>query len=354
MTPDDPQFNQNLGAWLRARLTGVHTVEICQVVPPKSGYSAETMVIETLIDGVEQRFVLRRETADPPVYPVQNPAIEIEIDVQYRSMAAIAAATTQVPLASLIGFEADPAVLGAPFFVMAHVAGEVPIESPIYTAEGFFVDATPAQRRAMIDDGLRVLAALHAADWRAAGFEWLDAGPEPAGLGRQLRLWEEYTIRELAGREHPVVTDALVWLHANRPSDGSISLSWGDPRPGNIIWRDFRAVCATDFEAVSLAPPEHDLGWWLLFDRWSHEAMGVARLEGEPTRDEQREMYQRHAGRPVGDTHWHEVFAAVRYSAIVVRVMNRMVDRGQMPAEAVYWRDNHAVACLAELMAERQ
>ena len=57
-----------------------------------------------------------------------------------------------------------------------------------------------------------------------------------------------------------------------------------------------------------------------MFDRWVHESLGADRLPGEPTRDEQRARYAELVGRDVGDTYFHEVFAATRYTAIVVRV----------------------------------
>jgi hypothetical protein len=46
------------------------------------------------------------------------------------------------------------------------------------------------------------------------------------------------------------------------------------------------------------------------------------------------------------------VFAATRYAAIVVRVMNRLVGRGHLPADNTIWLRNPAADCLAELLAE--
>jgi aminoglycoside phosphotransferase (APT) family kinase protein len=87
-----------------------------------------------------------------------------------------------------------------------------------------------------------------------------------------------------------------------------------------------------------------------MFDRWSHEQSGASRRPGEPTREEQAEAYFEAAGRPAEPTRWYEAFAAARYCAIVVRVINRTVSRGLMPADNDYWEDNQATACLAELL----
>jgi aminoglycoside phosphotransferase (APT) family kinase protein len=279
------------------------------------------------------------------------PGVDIEVDIQYRCMAAVAQGG-KVPIAPLVGYEADPAVLGAPFFVMGFVGGEVPIESPPYTESGFFVDASPADRRRLIENGLTALAALHRMDWRTVGLEWLVPPGVTPGSAQQLHVWETYARRELDGRAHPLLEDALAWLHANLPTDETVGFCWGDPRPGNIIWQDFTPVCLTDFEAASIASPLQDLGWWLMFDRTMHP--DGTRLDGDPTRDEQREIYARAAGIDVPDTRFSEVFAGARYAAIVVRVMNRMVARGHLPADNTIWIENPATAALRELMEEQK
>jgi aminoglycoside phosphotransferase (APT) family kinase protein len=128
--------------------------------------------------------------------------------------------------------------------------------------------------------------------------------------------------------------------------------SWGDSRPGNIIYDGTRCACLTDFENASMAPPEMDLGWWLHFDRTMHEGVSAPRLAGEPTRAEQCELYARASARHLGDVHWFEVFAAVRYAMIVVRVVNRSVDQGRVPANNEAWLHNSIVDCLSQVLDE--
>lgn len=340
--------------WLTPRLGAEPGLVLdCFRRPEGSGFSAETQIFTARFTrgGEEQtqKLVLRRETPDPAVYPQQAPGHDVEIDIQYRVMRALRAHGA-VPVAPLLGYERDPAVLGQPFYVMAFVEGVVPIENPLYTTEGFFVDASPTDRRRMIEAGLRVLAELHAVDYVAAGLDWLVPPGVTPGSANQLDLWEQYCRRELGDRQHPLFDEAMAWLRPRVPEDPFVTLCWGDPRPGNIIWRDFTPVCLTDFEAVSIASPDQDLGWWLMFDHWVHETYGVERLEGEPTRDEQRAIYAAAAGREISDTTFHEVFAAARYAAIVVRVMNRAVARGLMPADQTVWLHNPATVCLDALL----
>ncbi len=342
-------------AWLADRLPGAGDFALDDFRRPQgSGFSAETQIFTARYrrDGTArtEKFVLRRETPDPAVYPRQAPGFDVEIDIQYRVMAALRAHSS-VPLAGLVGYEHDASLLGAPFFVMEFVDGVVPIENPLYTTEGFFVDASPEQRRTMVVNGLRTLSQIHAVDVQKAGLAWLVPSGVSPGTARQLDLWEGYARRELDDRRHPLFDEAVAWLRARVPEDPLVCLCWGDPRPGNVIWRDFTPVCVTDFEAVSVASPDQDLGWWLMFDHWVHDTAGVARLEGEPTRDEQRAIYAGFAGRDIPSTTFHEIFAATRYAAIVVRVMNRAVARGLMPADHTVWLQNPATVCLEHLLS---
>jgi aminoglycoside phosphotransferase (APT) family kinase protein len=346
----------NLQRWLAARLSGAEAVRLAPPRRLSGGYSAETVLLDATVQrgGAEraEKYVLRREMPEPAVYPVQAPGLDVEIEIQWRTMDALAR-HSRVPLAPLVGFERDASAIGSPFFVMGFVEGVVPGVAPPYAAQGFFAEAKPEQRARLVEDGLRVLAQIHAVDWRAAGFGWLAPAGVTPGTERQLDLWQQYAERELAGRAHPLMSEAFAWLRARLPREheDELVLSWGDSRIGNMIWQDFRCACVTDFENVALAPRAFDLGWWLMFDRWSHESMGfVPRLAGEPTREAQRALYEKHAGVALGDTTYYEVLAAARYCAIVVRVMNRSVARGEMPAEQRVWLENPASVCLAELM----
>lgn len=343
-----------LEAWLAARL-GAARVRVGELVSPSGGYSAETLIfsarVETDRGEREERFVLRKEVPGPPVYPQQVPGRDVEVELQYSVMEGLAR-TSDVPVAPLHGYEPDPEVLGAPFFVMGFVDGEVPRENPIYTKEGFFVDVGSDERRRIVEDGIRVMARIHGVDHRAAGLEWLVPEGTIPGVAAQVDLWQRYAEAELRGREHPVLDEAFRWVWANLPDDRENGLNWGDPRLGNMIWRHGRCVCVTDFEGAAIGPPELDLGWWLMFDRWSHETMGVERLPGELSREEQRDLYERCLGRDVGDVRPFEVFAAARYAAIVVRVMNRSVDRGELPSDQTIWLENPAAACLENLLRE--
>ena len=56
--------------------------------------------------------MLRTESPEPPIYPVQVPGGAVEIELQYRIMDTLGR-HADVPVAPMVGYEADPGVLGA-------------------------------------------------------------------------------------------------------------------------------------------------------------------------------------------------------------------------------------------------
>ncbi len=354
-TNDDAALRAPFRDWLARQWPDAKSLELGEFRLPKSGFSARTIFVPIRYERggkpIERQIVLRIENPEPAIYPQQAPGLDVEIAIQYRAMQGLIA-TGKVPLAPLIGYEADAGILGQPFFAMDFVKGDVMTESPPYCEAGFFFEASPTLRRAIFTRGLETVATFHTIDWRAAGFEWLVHPDEPPTLERQIDLWEGYMRRELLDRVHPDFDRGVEWLRKTLPEGLAPALSWGDARPGNMLFEGDRVLCITDFENIAIAPKEIDFGWWLLFDRSMHEAIGKPRLPGEPTREEQREIYAAAAGIALPDTYYYELLAGVRYAAIVVRVMNRLVARGVLPADQIIWRENPAAEALKQLLAE--
>jgi len=208
----------------------------------------------------------------------------------------------------------------------------------------------PSSAANCLESGLAVLAGLHKIDWRVAGLDWLAPPGTRPGLGRQFEVYRRHAEQELRGREHRLLQEAYCWLEREFPGERDVGLSWGDARPGNMIFADFKCAAVTDWEAVALGPPELDLGWWLMFDRFAHEGAGAARLEGDPTREEQRAIYARQTGREVGDTHYFEVFAAMRLAVAMIHTGDRLTAAGTVPASMNLGIHNPGTQVLADLL----
>ena len=320
-----------------------------------TGFSNETVIVDAAWteDGSArtERYVVRVEPADGGMFPAQTPHCAVSVELQYRAMAAVADARA-APVPPLLGYEPDPGVLGAPFFVMGFVPGRIPADVPRYTEAGFVVsEATPLERRRMVTSAIDTIAGIHGLDWQAAGMGWLD----PSGDGRpstadQIDLYRGHVGSELAGREHPVLHAALDWLEANDGADERVGLTWGDARLGNIILQDYRTAAVLDWEVCALCPTEADVGWWLMFDRMSFDDLGIERLEGYPTRDEMIARYEQASGRAVRDPHYWEVFGAMRFCTIFIRLGDRLTAAGFVPPERNPAVGNQVTAALAALL----
>ena len=352
---DRSHYGPALEGWFAAQRPGASDVSVRDLeIPAATGFSNETVIFH--LDWSEggsthsDRFVARIEPPTGALFPQQTSACAVSARVQYDAMTL--AAAHGVPMCPLVGFEDDPSVLGQPFFVMGFVEGVVPADVPRYSTAGFLVDdATPADRARMIRTGFEAMAKIHAIDWRTAGLDWLDA----SGCGEptqavQLRIYRDFVVDQLAGREHPVLMAALDWLDANDPDDERIGFTWGDSRLGNVIWSDYEPAVVCDWEACALSPTEADVGWWLMFDRMSFDDMGAQRMDGFSTRDEMITIYEEVSGREVRDPHYWEVFGAMRFDAIMIVLADRMVGAGLVPAEMSMAVGNDVTAALARLL----
>ena len=251
-----------------------------------TGYSAETVDLRRSYDAASGPTERPVGPAGRDARPARLPPAGARRRRRDRHPAARDAGGRQpaIPVAEVLAAEDDPNVIGAPFFVMDFVEGVVPAVDPPYTVTGFFADASPdgahgAGRRRPARAGRPARARLAGGRAVVAGAAGRDAvaGPPARRVGGLRRAGARRAPPSGPGRR--VRPAAPAPARAGRAP----AVCWGDPRPGNMIWRDFRCVCVTDFEAAAIAPPELDLGWWLMFDRTCHEVVGAPRLDGEPT-----------------------------------------------------------------------
>ena len=352
--PDLDAYVEGLRGWFERLWPAARELEVVDLsIPTATGFSNETVFFalrwREAGESRERRYVARVEPHDGPLFPAQTPAGTVSVELQHRIMSGVASAGA-APVPRLLPYEPDRSVLGRPFFAMEFVPGVVPADVPRYTQAGFLVDeATPAQRARLIESGLEAMAGIHALDRRRDGLDWLDpSGDGNPGMAHQRALYRAYADAELAGREHPVLYAALDWLDRHDPGDGRVGLTWGDARIGNVIWQDYRCAAVCDWEACALCPTEADVGWWLMFDRLSHEGMDAPRLPGFPTRERMVAHYEKVSGREVRAPDYWEVFGLMRFCAIYVRLGDRMEAHGLVPPEASPAVENQVTEALAQ------
>jgi aminoglycoside phosphotransferase (APT) family kinase protein len=321
-----------------ARVTGV-------TVPQSNGLSNETVLFDATWAGAEAtaKLVARVSPTGPAVFP------RYDLGCEFAVMSALAE-HTGVPVPAMYLHEPDPELLGAPFLVMARADGRVPADDPPHTTEGWVHDLGPADRSTLHDNGLRVLADLHAVDLDAVDLGFLRERPD-AGVAGQLRLWRETFVWAADGDANPTVEAALDWAEAHQPPEVESVLNWGDARIGNLIYGDTLDVAAVlDWEMVCVGPRELDLGWWSMMQRYYAEGIGVPPLAGFPDRAGLLARYHELTGYEAGDLHYFEVLGAVRLAVLMHRAGNLMIEAGLLPPGAPMRISNPASNLLARLL----
>jgi aminoglycoside phosphotransferase (APT) family kinase protein len=340
-----------LSRWLTTKLGDSAEPTVTDVdAPASNGFSNETILCRASwqVNGAraDERLVVR-------VAPTRHLLfLDAHFSTQYKVMKALADGGAGVPLPPLGWYEDDPTWLGVPFFTMEHVDGLVPPDNLPYTMEGWVVDAEPDQQNRMWWSGIDALAAVHRTDWRSLRLDWLgDPNRGRPGLDQQLAYYREFLDWSARGRPQPVTEATWDWLVDHRPSEtGEVVLCWGDSRVGNIIWQDFRPRAVLDWEMATLGQPELDLGWWLYFDRQFTEGLGVPRPPGFPSHEETIERYSALMGRPMENLEYYEVFSGFRFSVIMCRLTDLLVESGQLPADTDMGTNNLATQFTAQLL----
>lgn len=347
----DPELaRRDLERWLLPRLPDAETVAVTRFEQPRtSGFSNETILfdVETTRACEARRLELVARVA--PTRYVLFP--DHDLDAQRRMLEALAPTDVPVPRVLWHG-EAPGSPFGARFFVMERVAGRAADDTPPYTKQGWLFDATPAEQRRVYVEGLRQLVRVAALDWEGLGVGFLvDPALGPPGLAQELAYWEGYLAWALAGRACPPLEETFAWLRAHAPDAGALCLSWGDSRPGNILYRDGRAAAVLDWEMASLSPRESDLGFWLAYKEFQSTGYGLPELPGFPDRRETIALYEELAGVAVRDVAWWELFGIFRLGAILVRLRDMMVETGVVAAGAARGPETPAFRVIETLRA---
>jgi aminoglycoside phosphotransferase (APT) family kinase protein len=284
-----------LEAFMDAHGLGAGPVE---AEPVGEGHSNVTYVVRR---GTEA-WVLRR----PPRPPLPPSAHDVLREAQLlRALEGSAARTPRV-LASCD----DEAVIGAPFYVMERLEGDVMTSSVPEPLDD------EAGRRGIGEELVDALVEVHAVDWRACGLEGYG---KPTGyLDRQLRrfsgLWEHNRTRELA-----VLDRLTAWLGEHKPESGEATIVHGDYRLGNTMFAPGappRLIAIFDWELATIGDPLADVGY--LLATWAQPGDaenpisalgGITRRPGFPTREELIARYEERSGRSMGDVRWYMTLA---------------------------------------------
>jgi aminoglycoside phosphotransferase (APT) family kinase protein len=338
---------RSLLSWLRTRLPEAQDLRVSGLTGPgATGFSSDTLMFDLAwrqdSDEWRKELVVRIEPTGFRVFPHYDVRRQFRIQRQLWK--------SKVPVVRMLWHEEDPTVLGAPFYVMHRAAGRIPTDNPPYHVDGWLTEVTPEERESIWWSGLEAMTTIHQLDWRERLrllAEEADAGPP---LERQLADYQRYLRWAAQGRPQPTCEAALSWLRAEQPRDEPAALCWGDARIGNMVFDGGRCVAVLDWEMATVANPEQDLGWWIFLDHHHSIGCGVPRLAGFPDREATIARWAELTGREPRHVSYYEVFAAFRFSVIMIRVAQQLVASGLLPEDSAFETDNTATRLLASML----
>jgi aminoglycoside phosphotransferase (APT) family kinase protein len=347
---DLEETRARLTEWLAERMPDARELQIGDLAgPAATGFSNDTLLFDLAWQEAgaprSQGLVARIKPTGYQVFP------EYDLSLQYRVM-KILGEQSSIPVPRMFWMEDDESVLGAPFYLMERVEGRIPTDNPPYHAGGWLQEVEPSEREAIWWSGFDTMAELHRLDWRKLRLEFLEI-PDPGEthLEKQLHHYRRYLEWATRSRRNHTVERGLEWLWANRPQEPEpVGLCWGDARIGNMIFRDSRCVAVLDWEMATLGNPEQDFAWAFFLDRHHSEGVGAPRLEGFPSREATMARYQEKSGLKVEHFHYYEVFAAVRFGVIMMRVAQQLNHYGLIPDESDFEVNNIVTRLLAKLL----
>jgi len=325
-------LGEQLADWLGPRLGADGPVEVSDIhAPSGSGMSSVTILLSVAWADQRRDLVVRLAPDDSsfPVFP------SYDLRSQYDVMAAVGA-NSDIPVPPLIGFEESSEVLGSPFLVMQQVPGRTPSDNPPYVFGGWLYDATPEERRGMQDDMAGILAKLHAIPVEHFPHLVAAAGDDPLRTHfENERAYYAWTYADDDVRV-PIIERAFDWLEEHWPTDsGEPVLSWGDARPGNIVFDGFTPVAVLDWEMASIAPRGLDVAWFPLIHAFFQDIANVFEMPGLPDFADPQEYaatYAERSGQAVADLHWYLVYNALRHGIVMARIKRRMIHFGEETA----------------------
>lgn len=331
-TRDHAALRGSLETWLRDRVgdPGARITDF--EAPEANGMSSETILFDATWSAAPDgdRLVMRLAPPEDafPVFP------SYDLTAQYETMRLVGD-LTHVPVPKVMWNEPDPAPLGAPFFVMRRVDGQVPPDVMPYPFGSWVTEASDEERLTLETSTVEVLAQLAAIPEPTCEFDFLELPGEGSRLRRHVaksRHWYEWST---GGERSPLLDRCFAWLEEHWPAiEPEPVLSWGDARIGNVMYRDFQPVAVLDWEMAALAPREVDLAWFIFLHRFFDDltvAFGMEPMPDFIRRDRVEATYEAMSGYAPTDMDWYLMYAATRHGIVFTRTSRRAAHFGDAP-----------------------
>lgn len=302
---------ERLTAYLRAVLPRPPTSVTVQQFP--GGYSNLTYAITC----DDHEYVLRRPPFGARIKSAHDMGRE------FRILSGLHRVYPKAPQPVL--YCDDPAVLGAPFYLMQRRHGII-LRANMPAAPAPDQVAMRSAALTLVDS----LVELHAVDYAAAGLA--DLGRPDGYIERQIRGWAQ-RYQNARTEDIPEMERVAKWLAEHMPRESGAALIHNDFKYDNLIYAPgdwSRVIAILDWEMASIGDPLMDLGTTLGYwvdpdDPPEMQALQLSptTLPGNPSRSEVAELYLQRSDRSARDLVFYYVYGLFKIAVIVQQIYAR-------------------------------
>ena len=302
-----------------------------------SGFSNETFIFSLEENDEIKNFVLRLKPTNYQVFPEYNLKLQVDIMRCLHERG--------FPAPNVILYESNEDILGSEFYLMDYINGEAPSDNPPYhmDPEGMVGKAVKEDRRKIWTEWIHYLNQIHILDIDDLGLTELESKygkNDPIDI--DIEYYQDFLNWGMDGEDNPLCDDVLNWLRENKPKKNNpLSLCWGDSRPGNILYENFKATALLDWEMASYGDPISDVAWCLAVDDASSLGLTIERLEGSMDYKEALDIWSSKTGFSQENYEYYRIFSLLKFSVIMVRVAKKLVFNKIMPLESDFYKNNY-------------
>ena len=302
-----------------------------------SGFSNETFIFSLEENDEIKNFVLRLKPTNYQVFPEYNLKLQVDIMRCLHNRG--------FPAPNVILYESNEDILGSEFYLMDYINGEAPSDNPPYhmDPEGMVGKAVKEDRRKIWTEWIHYLNQIHILDIDDLGLTELESKygkNDPIDI--DIEYYQDFLNWGMDGEDNPLCDDVLNWLRENKPKKNNpLSLCWGDSRPGNILYENFKATALLDWEMASYGDPISDVAWCLAVDDASSLGLTIERLEGSMDYKEALDIWSSKTGFSQENYEYYRIFSLLKFSVIMVRVAKKLVFNKIMPLESDFYKNNY-------------
>lgn len=306
-----------VATWLRENTSEPDTL---RGVPTVEQFSGGASNLTYLLRWPDRELILRRPPAGTKAKGAHDMAREFGIQ---RDLAPV------FPLVpTMVGYCADPSVIGTEFYVMERLEGLILRQD---LPAGVGLDAETDRER-LCQAFTDALVALHTAQVSESGLAALDRGP--GYVERQVGGWSA----RYARARTPDVGDfagTIAWLAAHRPDDQPHTMIHNDFRFDNLVLaaaQPTRVIGVLDWELATVGDPLMDVGSAMAYWAQADDPALIQAIRLQPTnapgmwtRDQVWTAYGDRRGMVISgaDRRFYELFGTFRLAGIAQQIYYR-------------------------------